>query len=178
MANTYSLISSNTFTSSATTITFSSIPATYTDLLVRVSARTDAATVTDSIFSVRLNADATTLYSDTLAYGTGAAAASSRRSATATMYNGTQPAAGAVSNTFGNAEIYFPSYTASQSKVISTFSASESNVANATGLFWNGVDAGLYRSNTAISSITIGAYVSGANFISGSSFYLYGIKST
>lgn len=178
MANTYSLIASNTFTSSATTITFSSIPATYTDLLVRVAARTDAATVTDSIFSVRLNADATTLYSDTVAYGNGAAAASTRASATATMYNGTQPAAGAVSNTFGNAEIYFPSYTASQSKVISTFSASESNVANATAWFWNGADAGLYRSNTAISSITIGAYASGANFISGSSFYLYGIKNS
>ena len=38
-ANTYTLISSNVLASSAATVTFSSIPATYTDLVLRVSAR-------------------------------------------------------------------------------------------------------------------------------------------
>ena len=41
-ANTYTLISSNVLGSSAASVTFSSIPATYTDLVLRVSARTDA----------------------------------------------------------------------------------------------------------------------------------------
>jgi len=178
MAATYNLIASSTFTASATTVTFSSIPATYTDLLIRLSARTDAATSTDALFSVRFNGDSSSIYSDTVAYGTGVANGTARTTVTNTMDNGTQPAAGATSNTFGCAEIYIPSYRISQSKPLSTFSASETNATTATAWFFNGADAGLYRSNTAISSITIGAYASGANFISGSSFYLYGIKNS
>ena len=41
MANTYTLISSNVLGSSAASITFSAIPATYTDLVVRVTSRVD-----------------------------------------------------------------------------------------------------------------------------------------
>ena len=65
--------------------------------------------------------------------------------------------------------MYIPSYTVSQSKPISTFTAQENN--NTQG-FITGI-AGLYRDNAAISSITIAA---ATTFASTSSFYLYGIS--
>ena len=56
MATTYTLITSQTLASSAASVTFSSIPSTYTDLVLRVSARTDNAAVSDG-FYVGLNKD-------------------------------------------------------------------------------------------------------------------------
>jgi len=53
---TYTLISSNVLTSSAASVTFSSIPATYTDLVVRLSAR---ATTTASNIWVTFNGTGT-----------------------------------------------------------------------------------------------------------------------
>jgi hypothetical protein len=47
MANTYTLIASNTLGASAASVTFSAIPSTYTDLVVRYSAASCDAAVTD-----------------------------------------------------------------------------------------------------------------------------------
>ena len=76
----------------------------------------------------------------------------------------------ATSNTFATAEIYIPSYRVSQHKQISMDSATENNATTA----YRAVDAGLWRSTAAITSIEL----DGSNFVSGSSFYLYGIKNS
>jgi hypothetical protein len=77
-------------------------------------------------------------------------------------------------NTFGSAEIYIPSYTASQNKPLSTFGVVENNSA-AGGDTEIDAWANLYRDTAAISSIAINAR---ATFAAGSSFYLYGIKNS
>ena len=79
MANTYTLISSNTLTSSAASVTFSSIPATYTDLVLRISARSDRVSTTDRL-RLTFNSDTATNYSNITLVGDGAAASSQNAS--------------------------------------------------------------------------------------------------
>ena len=171
MANTYNLIASNTLSSSAASVTFSAIPSTYTDLVLRVSARSDRADVTDSLL-LNINGLTTSIYSNTNLFGNGATASSNRLSAQSNAYlSYIVDAASNTSNTFGNIEIYIPSYTASQNKPVSTFGAREDN---STTAVVNSV-ATLIQSTATISSITL-ALQFGPNFVSGSSFFLYGIK--
>jgi hypothetical protein len=174
MPSTYTLISSNVLSSSAATVTFSAIPSTYTDLVLRASVRTDRAAYIDSLF-IRFNSLSTTIYSGTdIETSNGSSVGSFRIS------NNTSLGAGlyvdgntATSNTFANFEMYLPSYTASQSKPMSFFTVSENNATSA-GIT---AEAGLFRDNGAISTILIGNN-NGPNFVSGSSFYLYGVKSS
>lgn len=166
---TYTLIASNTLTSTASSVTFSAIPQGYTDLVLKMSVRSNRANTTDTI-KINFNSDTSALYSQTYLRGSGATTTSSRDSSF--TYIPIQYATGdtTTTNTFSNIESYIPSYTVSQDKPLSNFSAHENNTSTAF-LF---VNAGLYRSTSAISSIAI-SLVDGPNFVSGSSFYLYGI---
>lgn len=165
------LIASNTLSSSAASVTFSSIPATYTDLVCRVTARGTSTTTTE-VLRLELNADASSLYSYTLLGGDGTSAFSSRGSALSYIENYYTSADGATANTFGSLELYLPSYTASQNKPMSVTAMAENNV-SAVKI---GATAGLYRSTSAITSIKF-TFASN-NIASGSSFFLYGLKNS
>jgi hypothetical protein len=172
---TYTLISSNVLTSSAASVTFSAIPATYTDLVVKYSGRTDAAATYDFL-QLRINGLSTTIYSDTVLYGNGGGGAtlSTRGTSVAQFY---APRFGldgntATASTFSNGEIYIPSYTVSQNKPLSAFSVMENNAADPG---YASVAAGLIRETGAVTSIVLNM-LTGTNFLTGSSFYLYGIS--
>jgi hypothetical protein len=173
MANTYTLISSNVLSSSAASVTFSSIPSTYTDLVIRSSARVDGA-VGNSNARLQLNGETSSAYySYTFLQGNGSSATSSNTATGVIGYiqlSRFADGAGATTNTFSNNEIYIPSYTVGISKQIYYFGAQEDNTA--TAYLFN--LAGLYSRSETISSITLTD--SSYNFIAGSSFYLYGIK--
>ena len=167
MATTYTLISSNVLSSSAASITFSSIPATYTDLVLRCSTRTDAS-ATQSAIKIYFN-NITTDTSATYIEGNGATVISGFPSAPVLVFRAT--GATGTSNTFGNAEIYIPSYTnTTAKKPFSSFGVQETN---ATTAYIDAV-AGLNNTTSAISRIDIDG--NGLNLVSGSSFYLYGIS--
>ncbi len=168
MPTTYTLINSNVLTSSAATVTFSSIPATYTDLVVRISARQNAANTQDTLLITTING--ATGFSNTWLRGSGSSVISLRNLVGTASYVGQIPGAGGTSNTFDNTEIYIPSYTVSQNKPFSTFSVQENNQTEA----YMGTTAGLWSNTAAITSITFSA--NGQSFVSGSSFYLYGIS--
>ena len=174
MPSTYTLISSNVLTGSAASVTFSAIPSTYTDLVLRASIRTDRAAYIDSLF-IRFNSLSTSIYSGTDIETSNGSSIGSWRSSSATSLGVGLYVDGntATSNTFANFEMYIPSYTVSQSKPISFFTVAENNATSA-GIT---AEAGLFRDNGAISSILIGNN-NGPNFVSGSSFYLYGIKNS
>ena len=169
MATTYTLISSNVLASTTSTITFSSIPATYTDLVVRLSARMSVAGP-DNI-NVQVNSF-TNSHSYTDVYGSGSTTTSTRATGVGffrlqNILIGTE----ATANTFCSAECYFPSYTNSANKVMSHFGVGEDNVANPV---YAVATAGLLSQTATISSLTITP--AGGSFVSGSSFYLYGIS--
>jgi hypothetical protein len=170
MANTYTLIEAQTLASSAASVTFSSIPATYTDLVLRVSARTSTAGISDvSPFVTNVGG---TAYSYIYLMGNGSTATSAL-SATRADFAGYSVGDTATASTFSNVEIYIPSYTAAQNKPVSVFAVNETNAATA-GMR---VYAELLSSTTAISSITLTGQ-SSSNYLTGSSFYLYGIKNS
>jgi len=172
MANTYTLIASNTLGASAASVTFSAIPATYTDLVLRISARSDNANLY-STFKITYNADTGTNYSETRLYvqdtGTISSATQGSRSNNTARY---ETGASATSNTFSSFELFLPNYAGTANKPISHFGVSENNSTDA------GIStyATLYRGSSAISSIELGNFL--GNFVSGSSFFLYGIKNS
>jgi len=173
MASSRTLISSQTLGTAAASVTFSSIPSTYTDLVLKASIRTNRASEFDAV-RLEINSDSSALYSTTTLYGAGSVGSGSgANSSYSYILNGQQNGDNSVANTFSNFELYIPSYTASQSKPLSSFSGTEDNNTYA----WIYSIAGLYRSNTAISGLKLTSNT-GNNFVAGSSFYLYGLKAS
>jgi hypothetical protein len=150
---------------SPATIDFTSIPSTYTDLVLKLSLRTNRAAISDGI-EIRLNG-ATTNNSGRRLTGSGSAAASS-----VSVY-GNMAGNSATASTFGNAEVYIPNYAGSNNKSFSMDTVSENN-ATAADMTLN---ANLWSQTTAVSSITI-AISDGTAFQQYSTATLYGIKNS
>ena len=170
MPSSRQLIASQVLGSSAASVTFSGIPGTYKDLVLRMSLRNDASFYVSSAV-IKVNA-ITGTYSFTTLLGDGSAAASSRDSGSYQGFylsgvNGNT----ATSNTFSSHEVYLPNYGGSANKVASLDNANETNATAA----YRVVNAGLLGNTAAVSSLTITS--SSANFLTGSSFYLYGLLS-
>jgi hypothetical protein len=175
MANTYSIISSNVLGSSAATVTFSSIPATYTDLVLRISSKSDSTGDIKANVNIVINGT-TTGYSVTNMFATSGTTGANRQTSAANWNRFYTDSSYSVdfTNAFGLLEIYFSNYAGSNNKVASGFGVSESN--SSTDYFINAT-ANLWQNSSAISSIALGLN-SGQNFVTGSSFYLYGIKNS
>lgn len=175
MATTYILISSNTLTSSAASVTFSSIPSTYTDLVLKVSARSSAS-ANASALQIQINS-ITGSISETTLYGYNNTAYTSRDTGLnafgASSYLEV-PAASATSSTFNNYEAYIPNYAGSTYKPINSFGVMENNSAT---IYYVTTAAHLLNNTAAITSLTL-TMITSPNFVSGSSFYLYGIKNS
>ena len=168
MPNTYALIASNTLSSTASIVTFSGIPSTYTDLILKVSMRDTAVTDYRNI-QFRFNSTTTT-YSQSEFQGTGVSSSSTRRTgATYLSSDNTIPANTSTANTFNNAEIYIPNYTSSAIKPSSTFAAGENNITSAYIMS----AANLWSTTAAITQIS---FIADGVHAIGSSFYLYGIS--
>jgi hypothetical protein len=173
MPSTYTLISANTLTADTAFVTFSAIPATFTDLIIRVSARRDADS-TDRL-TLQFNSDTSSVYSTTVLYGDGATGQSLQTSnATTTAAFFGLVSSAATADTFSNVEIYIPSYQANANKPISSFSVAENNAASTRAFI--AASAGLWRNTATITSIKISQ--TGTAIASGSSFYLYGISNS
>jgi hypothetical protein len=170
MANTYTLIEAQTLASSASTITFSSIPATYTDLVFKISIRVSSANPINS-YTFRFNSDSSLIYSSNYIANRNGAVDVNMDSGSSALGNAIVNGGTSTTNTFTSFEMYMPNYTSTTSKPFSVNAAVENNSATSNDLR---ADAGLYRNTTAITSINL----SGATFVTGSSFYLYGIKSS
>lgn len=161
--STYSTIATYTVPSAQASYTFSSIPSTYTDLVLVCSA--SASTQYD--LRLRFNGDTGSNYSYTVLYGTGSAAGSARDS----------------NLNFAGIDYYgVPTTTLGNSNQIVQFQNYSNTTTNKTwlsraNLASGGTDAivGLWRSTAAINSIYI-AYIGTAYTIgTGSTFTLYGI---
>jgi hypothetical protein len=173
MANTMTLISSVTVgAGGASSIVFSSIPSTYTDLLIKVSARSTYASTTDSL-GIYFNTVAADCNYKNLA-GNGTSATSGGGTAQTDIYVGEFSAANSTTNTFGSCDIYIPNYTSSNQKTDSSDSAGENNAT--FGLV--NLLGGLSTKTAAISTITVRSFGGSFNLAQYSTAYLYGIKNS
>ena len=167
MPNTMTLISSSTVGSGgAASISFSSIPSTYTDLLLKVSIRTNRSGAVDDVLQIQPNGSSSNLTTINLR-GNGSGAASGSNT---TWSGGYIVANGATSNTFGNLEVYIPNYAGANNKSWSVDAVAENNATEA----YAELKAVLWSQTTAISSLTL-VPLYGTSFSQYSTAYLYGI---
>lgn len=173
MATTFTTIATVTVGSGgAGSVTFSSIPQTYTDLCVLVSARDDRSLYVDD-YRILLNGN-TTPYAYKALSADGASVNNYQSSGPSNAnLVGVVTAANATANTFGNGLVYIPNYTNSSNKIYSADAVSENNATSAQQ--W--LVAGVYQDTSAITSITIDQG-DGSNWLQYSTFYLYGIKNS
>ena len=169
MATTYEAIATvEVGSGGASTIDFTSIPSTYTDLVLLSSVRTSRAAYHESL---RLSFNgATTNRTNRRIYGNGSIAASDTDTI---MYGGQASGATATSSTFGNAITYIPNYASSNNKSSSNDGVSENNATNAIAM----LNANLWSSTDAINQITL-TPENGGTIQEHSTATLYGIKNS
>ena len=168
--STYTPLATTTLGSTQSTITFSSIPSTYTDLIIIGSWF--RVTTSGNNLGMRLNSDTGTNYSNTNLEGNGSSAGSGRNS------NDTYARIGAIQN----------GYTASSTESLpiiihlnnysntTTYKSILSRYNQASSV--SGAAVALWRSTSAITTIDLAAFSPGTGqFGSGSTFTLYGIAS-
>ncbi len=157
MPRTYEPIASTTLGTSATSVTLSSIPGTFTDLILIPAATLGSF----ASFEIRVNGDTGSNYSYTYLYGNGTITGSARADNMTIINTVIQGTPGPVIG-----QLHFMSYAnTSVFKTILMSGGAASHIATRT--------VGLWRSTSAITSITIS---SAATMASGSTFSLYGIK--
>ena len=154
-------IASQTLGSAASTITFSSIPSTYTDLRVVFTG-----SGTSGFYAMRFNGNSSSFYSVTFLVGNGSAAESGNNSSNPYFYLGYNDALSSNMCMYTH-DIF--SYAGSTFKTMLT---TESYDKNGSGEVNRTV--GLWRSTAAVTSITI-MNTAGTDFLTGSTATLYGI---
>ena len=153
---TYTPIATQTLGSAAASITFSSIPGTYTDLRLVVS--NFLTTTSSQTLKIQFNGDTGTNYSCTYIYGAAAGGVSSGNQTSATSIGGFPPAYGTGGATPIVLEIDVMSYSGSTNKACLIKVAADNNGTGEVDLA-----IGLWRSTAAITSITISVVSSNVN---------------
>jgi hypothetical protein len=169
MATTYKLIDKTVLVSSQAFIEFTGLGAyssDYTDLKLVFTTRSTAGTSAESDL-IQFNGS-TSNFNNKRVYGFGTTTGSD----TNNRWIAFSDAGGATANTFSNSEVYIPNYSSSNNKAFSSEGVQEDNSSTA----FVGLAAGLWSDVAAITSIRITN--SSGDYVSGSSFYLYGIKNS
>lgn len=171
MATGFVFIDKVALASNAASITFSSIPATYTDLMVKGVLRCDAAGAVDDLI-VRANGLSTSIYNRSAIRDDGATSSpdSPASAATAITLNNALNGNGSTATTFGYVEFYITNYaTSNANKAGYALTGQES----ATSTKYIGFHGFNITTSSAISSLV---FAPTGNFLTNSSLYLYGIK--
>jgi hypothetical protein len=164
MAATYTPIASITLGADASSVTFSSIPQTYTDLILVSKTSLNGSAVRS--LALRFNSDSSTNYSLTRMYADGSSTASDRDSNINYMGVGIVGfSAIASAGTFINNIMNYANTTTNKTVV--------SRSSDTAGTYIS-MYIGLWRSTSAITSVTI--LPSNDSLRSGSTFNLYGIQ--
>lgn len=160
MASTYTPIATYTLGSASQSVTFSSIPSSYTDLQLIIDS-----SMGGEIVQARFNSDTGSNYSCSNLYGTGSAAATNRRSSFTEARLGIENA-----NTTSKGVVIVDFMNYANTAVYKSFLSSAGYASQETTL-----RAGLWRSKSAINTILVSSFNGSWPFAAGSTFTLYGI---
>ena len=165
----YDSIATTTLGSSQTTVTFSSIPSTYTHLQIRMLTKSGHAGIEDGY--VRLNSDTGSNYSWHITTGNGSSTAAYSGTSAGFMRGFRQVGNSSSANVFSGSVIDILDYAnTSKNKTIRSLSGYDNNGSGDMALY-----SGSWMSTTAVSTITL-TTETGSNFLQYSQFALYGIK--
>jgi hypothetical protein len=167
MPTTYEAIATVTVTgATAASIEFTSIPATYTDLVMVTSTRGND--TSDNGLSLEFNGSTANRTNRRL-YGNGSVVASYSGS---DIISFTNRSTSGTTNTFDNSQFYFPNYASSNNKSVSIDCVNERNDTNNDMM----LAAGLWSNSAAITSIKLVPFA--GSFVTHSTATLYGIKNS
>jgi len=147
----------------AASISFSSIPQTYTDLTLAISIRSGSS---NDVLYVRINGD-TSATTTMILEGNGASVTPNTSTTNTFVRFGTITSAASASS-FSNGLAYFPNYTGSAQKTVSVDYVSENNGSTA----YQTIVAGKFPVTAAITSILVTN--TGGSLAEFSTAYLYG----
>jgi len=168
MPATYEKIATNTLGSTASEVIFSSIPATYTDLILIVCARSTS-TGTANALNMQYNSDTGTNYGLVDMYGTGSNATNTEKYGNISFSDCGRLASAASSSTAPGVNIVH--IFIYKNTVTNKTSIARSAAGNESYRTYEAVSA--WRNNAAITSIRL--FPTSDTFASGSTFTLYGI---
>lgn len=151
----------------ASTINFTAIPQTYTDLLCKVSARSTLGN--GSYLALILNSSSTSFSTKVFYSNTGIAAYTG--SSADLQYTGYISAGTASNSTFSNTDIYFSEYTSSKFKTVYSDSIGANNATSEE----KGMGSLIWSITSPITSITFDVFDAG-DFAQYSTATLYGIR--
>jgi hypothetical protein len=174
VAPSYESIATASGTGSSATISFTSIPSTYTHLQIRAIAR-DTSAFNDSYGAkLKINSDTGNNYASHYILGNGATVVAGSQGTSITPPNCVQTAGGGMSaNIFSAIIIDFLDYkNTNKYKTIRVLTGIEPNSTSGDGV---GLQSALWMNTNAISTITITSD-SGSNWAQYTKFALYGIK--
>jgi len=153
-------------TSSQSSITFSSIPQDYDDLIIVMSNRNNASVPARNLY-ISINSS-TANFSTLSFYGRNGSVASDTQNRVIMRDPST---AGTTANTFSNTQVYLSNYTSSNDKSISVDGVGENNGANDA---WQQITSLIWSNTSAITSISFD-YDGNGSFLTGSTMSLYGV---
>jgi hypothetical protein len=178
MANTFELIASSTVgAGGASSIEFTSIPSTYTDLCVKIAVRSsDANTQTSMCYNFNGTTSGYTGRNIENYQGTVYSGTTTTLTVGGVVYGRLDdsgiPGSLATASTFNSGELYIPNYSGSTNKSWSYDVVVENNSTAGVGF----LGAGLWSNTAAITSIKFIPYA--GSFVQYSNIYLYGVKSS
>jgi hypothetical protein len=168
-AGTYELIETQILGSNQASITFSNLgnfSTTYKHLQLRYVARSSIGDIGESI-SVRVNDISTTSYSQHRLFGTGSSVISSAEASQTQFRIGFISGSTFAANAFGAGVVDVLDVYGSKNKTFRSLSG------NATAIV--ALSSGAFLETTAVTSLVLRSET-GANFVTGSRFSLYGIR--
>jgi len=156
------------------TVSFTSIPATYTHLQIRAITRNSySGSVTTGNGTVILNSDTGSNYALHQLRANGASVSAVATASAGSMYGFSDIGGTSVSNFFGAGIIDILDYTnTNKYKTIRVLTGSDGNTTNDDWLFFA---SGLWQNTDAVTTITLAS--DNPNYAEYSQFALYGIKS-
>ena len=173
VTSSYESIASATGTGSAGSITFSSIPSTYTHLQIRALSQDTNTNDFAGSYDVRFNSDTGSNYAYHRLYGDGDSVASVAGSSTTYINLDAASSRSGTPSTMGVGIIDIHDYASSTKyKTLRARAGADNNLA-ADGSYFINLYSGLWMSSSAITSITL---IPGNNFSTRTVFSLYGIK--
>ena len=170
MPATYDFIASASGTGSSATVTFSSVPQTYTDLVLVSNYR---CTTSSNLLGLIFNGDTGVTYSAVSLFYNTSTTSSNSDSAVVRGWIGLNTGGSTATDTFTVAVSNIMNYTSTN-----IFKTTQSHNGTVSGAAFNGVELtqSTWRSQSAIT--TVGVQTSAGFITADSTFALYGIKAS